>query len=374
MKIRGLSLGAITELALASTRPLPTGPRHVFLCIADHYEPMWHSASLAVERERVARWVNDYPRAMERFADVRGRRPQHTFFYPADPDQRARTPEHIAHLSKLCHAGWGDVEIHLHHDKDAAANLAETLTWFKEHLHDEHGLLAKDDRGEITYGFIHGNWALCNSRPDGRWCGVNEELTVLRNTGCYADFTLPAAPDPAQTRTVNSIYYAFDQSPRPRSHDVGQRARVGVPPARDGLLLIQGPTMLDWSRRRHGLLPRLENANLDARMPPSLERLEHWLRAGVHVAGRPDWLFVKLHTHGAPEPNSNMLLGEPMQAFHAALARLNQADPEFNYYYVTAREMAALVHEAERGPAIFALPKPIEPSKSYSFHAAEATS
>ncbi len=104
-------------------------------------------------------------------------------------------------------------------------------------------------------------------------------------------------------------------------------ARVGSPPAKDGLLMIQGPTMIDWSRRKRGLVPRLENANLDGRTPPSAARLSCWLRAGIHVTGRPDWIFIKLHTHGAPEHNAAMLLGEPMQRFHASLAQRHREDP-----------------------------------------------
>ena len=42
-----------------------------------------------------------------------------------------------------------------------------------------------------------------------------------RETGCYADFTLPAAPSPAQTRIVNTIYWAKDDPTRPKSHDTG---------------------------------------------------------------------------------------------------------------------------------------------------------
>ena len=70
---------------------------------------------------------------------------------------------------------------------------------------ERHGLLSRDRyTGEVGYGFIHGNWALDNSRPDGRMCGVDNELDVLRETGCYADFTLPSAPSPTQTRKINS--------------------------------------------------------------------------------------------------------------------------------------------------------------------------
>ena len=134
---------------------------------------------------------------------------------------------------------------------------------YKELLHRRHGLLARHkETGELMYGFIHGNWALCNSRPDGRWCGVNGELDVLRATGCYADFTMPSAPTNTQTSTINSIYYAADVPGRCKSHDRGLRARVGAAPPAEHLSMIQGPLELDWSRRKFGILPRIENADL----------------------------------------------------------------------------------------------------------------
>jgi hypothetical protein len=68
-----------------------------------------------------------------------------------------------------------------------------------------------------------------------------------------------------------------------------------------------------------------------------------WLRARVQVKSRPDWFFVKLHTHGAEEWNMPALLEEPMIRFHEALARRAREDPAFHYHYVTAREMYNLV-------------------------------
>src|SRR5262249_41263283 len=139
-------------------------------------------------------------------------------------------------------------------------------------------------------------------------------------TGCYADFTLPSAPDPTQTRKINSIYYAVDDPARPRSHDWG--TDVGTRPApAAALMLIQGPLLLDWRNRKCGLFPRLENGCLQASQPPRIERLRLWLKARVQVQGRPDWFFVKLHTHGAIEDNRPVLLGEPMRRFHQELAR-----------------------------------------------------
>jgi hypothetical protein len=248
----------------------------------------------------------------------------------------------------LCRAGFGEVEVHLHHDNDTAAGLRATLLGYKELLAERHGLLARHRDGSVQYGFIHGNWALNNSLPDGTHCGVNNELDVLRETGCYADFTLPSAPSPAQTRTINSIYYAVNDPERPGSHNLGIPA--GTQPAPDhALLLIQGPLLLDWSRRKFGLLPRLENACVQDSQLPSLARLALWLRARVQVPPRPDWFFVKLHAHGAEQASQEALLGEPMVRFHQELAGYTRANPHFHFHYVTAREMYNLVKAAEAG-------------------------
>jgi hypothetical protein len=43
------------------------------------------------------------------------------------------------------------------------------------------------------------------------------------------------------------------------------------------------------------------------------------------------------------------LLGEPMRAFHRALARRMAEDPGFSVHYVTTREMYNLARAAESG-------------------------
>ena len=180
----------------------------------------------------------------------------------------------------------------------------------------------------IRYGFVHGNWALDNSRPDGRRCGVNNELDVLRETGCYADFTLPSYPSPTQTRKINSIYYAVDDPVRPKSHDWGQDAGCGCQPD-NSLMLIQGPLMLNWHSRKFGLLPRIENGNIQANQAPAAHRLDVWLKARVQVKTRRDWFFVKLHTHGAVEANQKVLLGDEMVKFHEEFSAPQPGQSEF---------------------------------------------
>jgi hypothetical protein len=313
--------------------------------VADHFEPKWNHVPRRVQQERVQRWVHEYPLLAERFADSRGQAPQHTFFYPQDEYEG----DLVEPIAGLCHRGFGDVEVHLHHDNDTGDGLREKLNGFTNALHYKHGLLQRDGAGRITYGFIHGNWALDNSRPDGRMCGVNNELSILLETGCYADFTLPSAPSPAQTSTINSIYYALDDPERPKSHDRGTLAAVGKRRPENTLLMIQGPLAADWKARKWGIIPRLESGDLRPVRPPTVERLRLWLKAGVSVLGREDWRFIKLHAHGAQDPSTDMLLGEPMRLFHQALKEFAARNPWFFYYYVTAREMADLVRQAEQG-------------------------
>jgi hypothetical protein len=318
----------------------------LLLCIVDHFEPDRGNASPELARARVQDWVETYPRLFGRFRDSDARPPRHSFFYPMEQYKR----EHLDALTVLCQAGFGEVEIHLHHDGENAAQLRSMLLTYRDILVREHGLLSRHKKtGEIGYAFVHGDWALDNSRPDGRKCGVPNELNLLRETGCYCDFTLPSAPDePTQTRKINSIYYAAGHPERSKGHDCGIDVGCGPAP-RDALMLIQGPLLLDWKHRKHGLFPRVENGCVQANQPARAERIDLWLKARIQVPSRPDWFFVKLHTHGAPEANRSMLLGEPMVRFHEALARRAADNPQFRFHYVTAREMYNLAKAAEAG-------------------------
>lgn len=111
--------------------------------------------------------------------------------------------------------------------------------------------------------------------------------------------------------------------------------------------MIQGPLLFDHGRKVAGLIPRVENGDLLGNHPPTLDRFKLWLKANVAVAGRPDWRFVKLHTHGCKDSNINMLLGDPMEQFHRELETFTRRHPNIRLHYVTAWEMAQKVHEAE---------------------------
>jgi hypothetical protein len=322
----------------------PAGERHLLIAVCDHYEP-FHDADKKTALERVANWQSNHTAICREFRDCDGTPPRHTFFYPIEQWDTEVCPR----IADLCHGTGGEAEIHLHHENDTPANLRETLLRGKENLASL-GLLSKDATGETRYGFIHGNWALDHSHPEGRGCGVPEELPILRQTGCYADFTLPSAPSACQVRTINSLYYARENG-RPRSHETGVRCAVGAPDNErdDELLCVQGPLGLNWRRRKFGIAPRIENSDLTGANPPTPLRLSLWEKLHIHVAGRPEWIFIKLHTHGAIERNSGALLGEPMRAFHRHLQERARTDKNFRYHYVSAREMVNILHAAEDG-------------------------
>jgi hypothetical protein len=343
LRRRGLHRWLLPYLLTSQQRQMPRPGQsvHLLLAICDHYEPLARD-TMDLAKRRVNQWLEEYPRLYSRFRDTDGMHPQHSFFYPAEEYH----PELLDVITRLCrHADgnrYGEVEIHLHHDRDTADNLRKTLLDFKQTLATRHGCLSRDkESGEISYGFIHGNWALDNARSDGRMCGVNNELDVLRETGCYADFTLPSSPSETQTRKINSIYWAVDDPHRPKSHNTGFDLGTIQRPER-ALLMIQGPLLLNWKRRKFGMIPKVENSCLQKNQPPDADRLDLWLRARICLPMQPNWYFVKLHTHGAKEPNQDVLLGEPMVRFHELLQARAERDPLFKFHYVTAREMANL--------------------------------
>lgn len=324
--IRGYGRHALRNL----TTPRIDGPKHVLFSMCDHYEPLWGGAGAAHGQDRVARWEREYPMLANEFRDADGRPPRHTFFFPGEQYSGA----YLSALARLSRAGFGEVELHLHHDGDDASKLEHDIRAYLK-AYAEHGLLSRDADGRLRYGFIHGNWCLANSRRDGKYCGVDSELDVLFDTGCYADFTFPSAPDETQPSIVNQIYWPMGDRRRARSHERGLRARVGQVMV-DRILMIQGPLAL---ARREGrrLAFRIESAAVTARDPGTASRVDTWISQGIHLEGRPEWLFVKAHTHGAPDVQAKSLLGEPGRDMHRALRRYNDGK-RFVLHYVSARE------------------------------------
>lgn len=323
----------------------PSATVDVMFCIADHYEPDHHGADRRTRLDRVMRWVVEYPRVAEGLRDADGRPPRYSFFFPAE----IYDPELVSPLAALCHDGLGEFDVHLHHSHDTSDNLRKTLSEFTGALAGNHGLLSRDRDGRVVYGFIHGDWALDNSHAGGAGCGVDDEITILGETGCYADFTMPSVAYDSQSRLVNRIYFAIDDPRRPASHLTGPLATAGGGVPEGALLMLPGPLALNWNQRVAGVLPKVDSSAIDYRTPPSMERFRRWFATGVGVAGRPEWVFIKAHTHGAPEKNAAMMLGGPFrQMLSDALHHFNDGTT-YRLHFVTAREMANIALAAIDG-------------------------
>ena len=288
----------------------PANPKRVWVAITDHYEPLGMGASLETALGRVGRWRDTWPKIADSAPrDSAGQLAQYTFFYPQE-EYRRELLDGIAEMARL---GVGDVEVHLHHDNEQRESFIRKITEYCRRLTDDHGLLRQKD-GRTVFGFIHGNWALDNSRPDGRCCGLTGEIALLRDLGCYADFTMPSLPLATQGRIVNQIYWCTSNSDqRPKSFDHGINAAVGGGKQGD-LLMITGPVGL---RFRERLMPRLEGGEIAGYNMPTRSRVRLWFDLAPRIG---DDLFLKLYTHGAPERNMEPLLNEGLRNLFVWLA------------------------------------------------------
>jgi len=281
----------------------PAKPKRAWVAITDHYEPLGMGASVETALDRVAKWRDKWPRIAEDAPrDAAGQRAQYSFFYPQE-EYRHDLLEGIAEMVRL---GVGDVEVHLHHDNEQRETFIAKVTEFCRRLADDHGLL-RQQNGRTAFGFIHGNWALDNSRPDGKWCGLNGEIGLLRDLGCYADFTMPSIPSATQGRIVNQIYWCTNNADnRPKSFDRGIEASVGGGTQGD-LLMITGPVGIRFGGRR---IFRVETGELAGYDLPTRQRVRQWFNLAPVIG---DDLFIKLYTHGAADRNLEPLLNHGLR-------------------------------------------------------------
>lgn len=345
------ALGALRWLPAYCLRRLTRrdaarGRVHLIIALADHFELTYlpeapHEFAPFCEQERrLEEWCREYPKIFREWRDAEGFPFRHTYFSPAEQYDKTL----VGRLAEHCRDGWGEVEIHLHHGlsgPDTAEATRRALVEFRDALAG-HGCLSRwEDEGAPRYAFVHGNWALANS-AGGRFCGVDEEMQLLAETGCYADMTLPSFPSPAQVPKVNSLYECAPPLDRRAPHRSGRDLRAGRAP-QTFPLMVQGPLGLDFRGRAAGLpLPKVESGELTAARPPTLERLRLWRRAAVTVEGKPDWVFVKLHCHGMNPLDREAMLGGLMQSFLGELVGESRAG-RFALHFVTAREMVNVI-------------------------------
>jgi hypothetical protein len=354
------------EKALNSMRWLPAyvwqrmtrtqsrvGQRHLIFALADHFEPSFRSeapAELAprdMQEQRLEKWCRVYPKVFDAWRDSAGFPFVHTYFYPAEQYDRTL----LERLAEHCHAGWGEIEIQLHHGvdvPDTAENTRRQLIKFRDSLVSLGSLSRALGDQKPRYGFVHGNWALANSYG-GRFCGVDEEMQILAETGCFADFTLPSAPNTAQVAKINLLYECALPLTSRAPHRRAKPLRSGFPPSTFPLI-VEGPLTISFGKREKGRLPvRIENSAVTGPNPPSLLRVQSWIRAAITVDGRPDWHFIKLHCHGMDPRDESSMVGEAAQHFMGELMGWARENPVTRLHFVTGREMVNIALAAADG-------------------------
>jgi len=317
--------------------------KHIMFCYVDHFEPHLGKVDDEIAQRRMETWLSEYPVLAKKYTDADGYFLKHTWFYPYDELSEIE----LEQLNQLCKEGLGEVEFHLHHKNDTSDSLKAKLKAGLK-VFNKYGIAITED-DQITYGFIHGNWALDNSIKikGNNFCGVNNEISLLKETGCYADFTFPAYLEQSQPKFVNNIFYAIDDPHKPKSYNKGIQSKVGIDSDMYDLMLVQGPLMLNWKRRKLGFFPNIEDGNIHKGNVFHKSKIDLWIKANIHVHGKKDWIFVKVFTHGASEKNYEQVLGHDAESLFDYLTQRYNDGENYILHFVTAREMYNIIRAAE---------------------------
>ena len=334
-------------------------PKHVIFAYVDHFEPY---GTVEQANQMTSYWVDDYIAMASKHTDADGRHPIHSYFLICWPYIQLEQLNGVLNtLNKATYTGYGEVELHCHHgwpneglrtEQEATDELLYILSLAKQEFNKHGALITAEADPNVTFSFIHGMWALDNSRYNNwsgipahyEYCGVNREMDLLKREGSFADFTFPA-PWPMDSTAHNLIYYAEDDN-SPGSYHYLQNVfpvEVNCPPM-DKLMIIQGP----YSRTNIGVKPEVY---YDA---PELRRMDLWVGEQVHIIGNNDWIFVKVYTHGLdcdvtyPE-TWDSYFGPTMDKFYYDIENKYNDGINWKLHYVSAREMYNIVKAAEAG-------------------------
>ena len=297
--------------------------------MVDHHEPGPGERGIRISNE----WCEKYNSNIEGIKDDFGNPVQYSWFYPYDH----LNSQVLFNLNELVFAGLGEVEFHWHllneTNETFPLKLKDAVEWF-----NSHGcMLSTGLTPEPHFAYVAGNWALDNGSGKSYQCGVNRQLDILREYGCYADMTFSTLGTQAQPSKINSIYYAKDTD-EPKSYNIGVDAEVGSP--NSDFMIFEGPICIDWHDRI------FECAGFESTSPFKRHRVKLWLKYAPIVKGRPDWLFLKVYTHGAQ--SRDVIISEQ---FRDMCFELKKVCHEYglSLHFVTAREAFNIVKAAEQG-------------------------
>lgn len=318
----------------------PRGHGHLlFAPCWNHWEPLWKGAS---DEQGDGAACAPRPRAIRSSRGVPARRRRAP---PAPlvllPGEQYR-PAWLNTLADLARQGLGEVELHLHHAATTPRACAATSSSSRPTRSTGH--LSRDpDRAPALRLHPQATGPLANARKDERTGRVDEAIPLLFDTGCYADFTFPAAPDESQPNIVNQMYWPVGDLAKTARLRAG-RARVGEV-KRNRVLVIEARS----ASRREGKDPNLiENSSISAREPGTDgNACGAGSRRTSTSRGGPTGCSSRCTPHGAPDAQGASLLAREGAA--SPRARPLQRRRGVGVRYLSAREMFNVAVAAMEG-------------------------
>jgi len=274
-------------------------PLHLYAAFCNHLSPFRGNVSQEIAEHRIVTWQREYTHFASKHKDSLGNHPVHTFFY----DEADYNPRFIDVLYRMCKSGIADVEILLRHNQNIPHNFKRKVEGFRDVLFHHHGLLRQNGEA-ISFAFVHD---YCGSHQQSDFCGASEKPLILKECGCYADFTLTY-----------------------------RKKRATIKNSADDLLLIEGPLGVSWKT----LLPRAENGEISARSRFTPRRARMWLNTVPQINGDTKNIFLKLHTYGAVDSTVRYLFGESgIHELYGYLEKAADSGSGLILHYVSAYEM-----------------------------------
>ena len=303
-------------------------PVHVMFIFVDHWEPGYGADAL----RKAKIWYDDYGPMARKHVDADGCHPRHDWFC------LYLEKEPLLVLSKAVYDGLGEMDIHIHHgtsndnDRDNTMEMKNYVDQYRNYLNKLGACLTAEENPRVAFGFIHGMWALDNSRyyiDHYEYCGCNCEIDLLLSKGCYADFTFPAWGPMEPTLMTSKIFKTRDCN-HPKSYNISTNIKelaLGSPPLPDELVIFEGP----WN-----------STNIDRNEMPTRNRMQSWVDYNVHVPEKPNWVFVKVYTHSAQNLDSptgySNLVGNTADQFYTDIENYFNDGINYMLHYCTARE------------------------------------